>query len=244
MHFNIELGTDVAALGVWDAAAGEARRGVAGREECDADVAAAGVFILETGADGSYSSEFYIGEPVPEEKLRRARTVNREYLLRCGSGTLVAGGLEDYRSAKPQITDAGSRMAVPPGAYRLKVHVGESEDQVNEADLVTAVGADDYAYYQKVSGRQSLGCLGVFLAFFPAAALGWKFPSCLVFGLVTGVLGYFVAGFVISLDERYQRILRKVNEYPEKVPALIFELTRIGEEEAEAADLSGGRMRL
>lgn len=248
MRYQIDMDTDIAAIGVWDAEAGDGKRGFADNSTktqwaaWDEDVAATQLFVLETGSDGSYSAEFFIDEPVPADQLSLARTVNREYLLRCASGTLVAGGMEDYRSAKPKATDESSRMTVSPGPYRLRLHVGESEDQINEADLVTFVGAEDYAYYQKLSGRQSLGCLGVFLAFLPTVFFGANFWVCLIFGLVAGGVGYFLAGLLLTMNDRYQRVFRKVMEYHNRIPCLIFELTRI--DEADAASLTGGRMRL
>jgi hypothetical protein len=249
MYYRIELGTDVAKVGIWDAEAGNGElrpyadlKNSTQEAAWEEDTAAGRLFLIETGSDGSYNAEFYINEPVPADKLRLTRTVNREFLLRCPSGTLVAGGLEDYRMPNPRITGPDDGIPLPPGPYHLRLHVGDHDDRMNEADVVTAVGEADYAYYQKVHSRQSLGCLLVFTAFIPAIVAGWDFLACALFAIAAGAVGYMGAGFLMSLNDRYQRIADKVNAYHQQIPALVFELTPV--DEVIASKLEGGRVAL
>lgn len=247
MHHKIQVGTDVAAFGLWDHAANGLERITAlkykeMRALQDEDIAAGRLLVIDTGADGGGKAEVYVDERIPADNLKHLRTINREYLIRAGSGRLVLGGMEDYRSEKKRITGPDSQFNVEPGPYRVRLHVGEGADQVPETELIAAVGEADYQYHQRAANRPSLGCLGLFAGFIPVVLWGWSYPAALAFAIASAILGYWLGCMLLSMDERYRRVQQKLSNVYLDIPYFVLELERIDEE--TAAKLFGGRVEL
>src|SRR5688572_20003201 len=100
MYRRIEVGTDVAMIGVWDAARDATPRPWKSADELEAEAAEGHLFLLHTGADGGGPVDVYVDADVPVEVLTTLKPLGREFLVAAPSGRLVIGGVEDYRAVK------------------------------------------------------------------------------------------------------------------------------------------------
>jgi hypothetical protein len=251
MKFRIEAGSDVAMVGAWDASRNDSVLMTAWGKKFDQtleqDATAGDIFLIRLGGDAGGPIDIYVDSPIPNEVLAEMRAADDEFLLRVPSGRLIVGGVEDYRSAKPKITGPNSVVALPSGDYALRCYVATGEEGFTpptSRELKAALGADDYAYYNRISKLSLLGYLIVLL--FPVLAfpLGWKWALLIT---VVVFFGYFSVqeGFVVKRNARYQRISKQVNQLFGKAkekesPWFIFDLRRI----SESHNLKGGSIRM
>src|SRR5260221_12587956 len=127
MRTRIEAGTDIAMIGAWDAGRddGEPAKlsGKKFQAALNSDAEAGQLFFIQTGADGGGPVDVFVDEEIPPQLRRQIRLNPKEFLLRIGSGRMMVGGVEDYRSSQPRITGPDSVANIPAGDYELRCHV-------------------------------------------------------------------------------------------------------------------------
>jgi hypothetical protein len=249
MRTRIEAGTDIAMVGAWDVSRNEvplARLwGKEFTQTLEQDALAGHLFLVHTSADGGGPIDVLVDEDIPVGFRSQVSERPGEYLLIVSSGRLMVGGVEDYRSGKPQITVARRVAMIPPGAYLLKCFVGEEEtisSSPSQGELKHAVGADDFQYYSRMERWSHLGFLTLLL--FPALwpMLGWKISAEIT---AVAVLAYFnvLERLFLKRNVRYQRIKQLVNDVylkasANEAPTFIFQLRTI----SDVAGLKGGSL--
>lgn len=249
MKVRIEAGSDIAQLGVWDAARQtdvlSQNKVKARKQALQADATNGVLFIIDTGADGNDTIDFYFEESPPPDLIRNFRQVGEERLLVIASGRINVDGLEYYRT--PLETASMSNLVeLPAGDYGITCWVNTDEEipaGPSEEALRAAIGEADRHYYRQRNRHTGLGCLGILL--FPVLwpSLGWKWSlalACVV------VLGWFhVREWWLKRDTRYQTALQKHQELMGKHatdgPAtMILVLRRLTDRDG----LTGGSVRV
>ena len=148
MHTRIDVGTDIARIGVWDPA--HERHDLRTARYADyeaglqAEARAGRLFFVNTGADGEYPIELYVDEEPPVADLQLYTLREGEFLICSQSGRLMAGGLEDFVSDTKQITSEEDHFEVAPGMYALSVY--ELQEEEFDRRLPEFIGPEDYAY--------------------------------------------------------------------------------------------------
>jgi hypothetical protein len=239
MKARIETGTDIAMLGAWDRSRNEKPLEKQWGKEFDqfleADANAGEVFVIHTGADCGGPVDVLIDEQIPQEFRDQMSVLPGEFLLRVPSGRLVVGGIEDYRSAKPKITDSNTSEAqIPAGDYGVQAYIGPEENipvTPSKAELKRLLGEEDFRYYNRVEKQ---GCLGYLtLLLFPVLwpVIGWMFAAGLTALVVIGFF-YVREELFLRRNERYRRINTAVNDAYVKAgakstPIFVFRLRRV-----------------
>ena len=181
---RINAGTDIACVGIWDAALPPSKRSIEGE-----------ILPIHTSADGSYVLQILVDEPFVPPQEQRFETLEREFGLHLGSGSAIVGGCEDFRNPRPQITSAEDRIRVEPSWYRTRVHINQTDVDLIEGLTHTAaekaLTPEEYARYRQlgtyVRTSWSLGMVAV--------ALG--IGSLLIRG-VTGLAGGALAVLLMA----------------------------------------------
>ena len=211
-----------------------------------ADAESGRAFVIETGGDGGGGVDVYVDEPLPELKLPGLRRCGGEHLLHLPSGQLLVGGAEDHRSANPGITDATSIVRVPPGDYAIAcfAHDGETSGDFDASKLPAVLGVADHAYYKRISRLSLCGYALILVFFLLRPEWGWKWSLAATVALVAGYF-WVQEEWVLKRNERYQSILRRVNEHfkasnASSTPTLILSLRRVTDEPT----LRGGVVKL
>jgi hypothetical protein len=190
MKARVEVGTDIAQIGAWDASRNDGafdkisfkRWRASLREDTEAGL----LFVLNTGADGGGPIDLYIDESIPESALKDNDRLKGEFLVRVPTGKLIVGGVEDYRYSKRNITGSDSVVSIPAGDYQIQCYAPKVDegtfDGVWNAVLKETIGVDDYDYWRKREKTAALGCLP--FALFPALAyaLNWKIALAIAIG--------------------------------------------------------------
>ncbi|NPC72614.1 hypothetical protein HPP05_22930 [Corallococcus exiguus] len=229
---RIHAGTDIACVGVWDAGLPLAKRAIEGTALKES-AARGEVLVIDTSADGRYLLQIHVDEPFVPSPGQRFDTVGNELGLHLGSGTAMAGGCEDFRNPRPQITSAGDRFHVEPSWYRVRVHLNQTEgsdeeEQRAHEEAARALTSEELARYLRLGKALRTGWLVAVVAV--AAVLATVvFQAALTLG-VLGALVAAAAGWSIlrlkrggydALHLRYQRALMAA--YP---PEIVLELDR------------------
>lgn len=253
MKARVEAGTDVAKIGAWDASRNEAVAAKHWGKEWDSileeDTARGDLFLIYTGADGGGPVDVYCDAEVPLDAQAHTRLITGEFLIRVPTGRLVVGGVEDYRSDKPQITSEESIVQIPGGNYSLRCFVandseGESGLGISYAsEMKKALTSDDYRYSQRMTNRGLLTYLTLLL--YPIIAIPFNWMIALPTTLVALMGAVYIHEQALKRDARYQHIKKIENEAFRRVrqneaPAMIFELRRL----EEATNLKGGSVWL
>lgn len=235
MPQRIEIGTDIAAIGVWDPAherhdLGRAKHAVF-LSELETEAHAARLFFINTFADGGYLTDIYVDDSPDSDHLALYSTVEREFLIESRSGQLIAGGIEDFIDSHKKITSDDHRFNVSPGFYALRLH--EFEEEKYLARLRDHIGADDYDYYQNKSEGTPWGCLlFVVSIIFLIAKMKMMFVGALV---IWGI--YVMIRFRLrAADSRLRDISIRVKEFEVQFPSLIYILRRV----SGASGIKGG----
>jgi hypothetical protein len=238
---RIDVGTDVAMIGAWDASRADASPGQAASQALHAEAEQGDLFLIETRADGGGPVELYLDEEVPPHLREDLHAMPRDFLLRLPSGRLVVGGVEDYRSTKaPVTTDQSQAIAMAAGEYRLRCFIrSDSEDEApaSEGELEKLVGAGRLARYDRMN---KLGCLTgpATLLLFPALVLplGWK----LALGItaVVFIAYWHVLERILRLSADYRELREIVPQFRADTerPTFVLQLLRI----QEGDDVKGG----
>ncbi|MBN8228042.1 hypothetical protein JYK02_11035 [Corallococcus macrosporus] len=240
---RIHAGTDIACVGLWDAGLPSAERSIEGKA-LEASAARGEVLAIDTSADGGYILQIHVDEPFVPAPGQRFDTVGNELGLHLGSGTAMAGGCEDFRNPRPQITSAGDRFQVEPSWYRVRVHLnrmeGPEEEQRAHEEAARALSSEELARYHRLGKSLRTGWLIAVLSV--AALMASVFFQA---ARALGVLGALVAAAAgwsllrikrsdyVSLHLRYQRALDAAY-----APDIVLELHQT------TGPLSGGTVAL
>lgn len=213
MRLRLVAGSDIARLGVWDAArlpdSPPHRRTPVHQAEIQADANNGVLYIIETGADGTDTIDLYVDECPPPGLIRHFCQIGEKRLLVVASGKIRVDGLEYYR-APPETTPLANLVELPSGDYGITCWANTEEEVSggpSEEALRAAMGEAEHLYYRRRHRHTGLGCLGLLL--FPVLWpwLGWKW-SLAIAGVV--VLGWFhFREWWLKRDLRFQAARRK-----------------------------------
>ena len=126
MRKRIDIGTDIARIGVWDPAFERHDLSVARfadyEDGLEAEASAGRLFFVLTNADGGYPADVYTDELPDQDTLALYRSADRRYLIRCSSGRMIAGGVEDFVSSQKVSTSANDEFSLQPGSYAIQFY--------------------------------------------------------------------------------------------------------------------------
>jgi hypothetical protein len=155
----------------------------------------------------------------------------------------MVGGVEDFRSAHPQITGEGSIIAIPGGDYAVTCFITKDPESTSgaptERQLKAVLGEGDYRYYRRSAVAGLWGYVGFLLVPFLWPITGW------MWALGTGILVvYCHIGIQDKLRERnvrYQAVKRRAEEVWQQAarsaaPTFVLVMRRI----ADRGKLQGG----
>ena len=230
------MGTDIATVGVWDPAETYPDKPADTQTFIQEQAKAGRLFYIQTGADGGYPTDFYVGEQPDPEVLELYIRYSPSYLIESRSGRLLAGGLEDFANPKPQITSSDDELVVIPGRYALSLYE-VSEDKHLER-LGEHIGKEDMDYYGKRCDRGCTGCClfyAIALLMLPVCWVlmdwwPWLFWVAAMFPLI-GTAYLLLSSRRLDADTRFKDIAQRIASFSEQYPALIcvLETSRPGE---------------
>ncbi|GJM07833.1 MAG: hypothetical protein DHS20C11_01090 [Lysobacteraceae bacterium] len=164
MKQRIDVGTDVARVGVWDASCADdplPELGIGQLADVIAEDAKRGrVFLLQLGGDWGGSVDVYVDSSVCDEHSGAMERLPGKFLVSAPTGQIVVGGAEDYRRAEPGITSESSVVELPVGdysveCYELKSGHHEYPDGPSFEEVKKDVGAEAYEYYERFNKGSS-----------------------------------------------------------------------------------------
>ena len=126
MHKRMDMGTDIAAVGVWDPGIDHTAMPDGYRASIayiEAQARAGQLFYINTGGDGGYPVDIYLNEQPDPDTLSLYNSPDRAFLITSQTGRLIAGGLEDFGNPKPQITNLADIVTT---AQRLVSYLNKS----------------------------------------------------------------------------------------------------------------------
>lgn len=236
MAIRIDIGTDIATIGVWDPMRERHDLKTAKFADFEAGIQSeaenAKLFFINTGADGSYLTDVYVDEEPSVELLSVYVAVTREFLISSESGRLVASGVEDFVSDSKQISSDKDHFRVTPGLYALKVYQRD-EDKLT-ARLRDHLGAEDYGYYE----RKYSGTPWGFILFVLAAAASMLSRQWLLVAVlfIVWVIYSVIRPCITAVDKRFRDIANRVEEFDTRFPPFIYVLRSV----PEAGGIRGG----
>lgn len=221
MKFETEIGTDIAMIGIWDADVPVGKIPFKRRmQELSKDGQDGRLLRVDTSDDGDYHiCVVSTHEELQEFNLDAYAEIKNEFFLRSQSGNFIAGGVEDYRNGKPQITSKDDQFRLEPGAYRVRVYVhNEDEEQISKR-VAVETGDEDLRYYEDRRSGCGIAIAGIALGIGGGYIWTWwlLLPAIL---LALGAVTYFSR--LNSADERMQRVEQAFREYEKAHPAVIF----------------------
>ena len=231
MPKRIELGTDIATIGVWDPARERHDLNSAKyrdyQSSLQSEAEAGRLFFINTSADGGYLTDIYVDQTPDPDLLNVYSTVDRDFLVVSESGRFIAGGIEDFVSKTKRITSREDDFSVAPGAYALSLHELLEDKMIDR--LRHHIGEEDYAYYVAKSGGIAWGCLLFVLATIFLFAKLWV-VSLSLFAVWVGYL--VVRSRVRAADDRFGKIAMRVEAFDELFPVFIFVLRKLSDSTA------------
>ena len=236
MKTRIQVGTDVAMIGIWDASRSEIFPGSKQNSSLsflENEAIKGHLFFVLTGGDCGGSVDLYIDSNMPEESRKRSKQLGREFLLSVPSGKAVVGGVEDYGSKTPKITSPDSVISVPPGDFAVSCfRIEETEDDPSPyALLEKRVGREETKYFEKTNKLAMLIGFSTLLSFpFLGYFFGWKwalFASGFIF-----IASFHVMERMFKSSARYQSLSKQYEEalkesQQQGLPLFVFELRPI-----------------
>jgi len=235
MRKRVEVGTDIAMIGVWDPA--HERHDLKKAKYADyeaslrSEAQSGRLFYINTGGDCGYPVDIIIDEATDAEVLSVYSQVSRDFLVISKSGRLVAGGVEDFVNVEKQITSPDDEISVPAGRYGLTLY--QLNDDKYAENLRAAIGADDLDYYEKRWSGVPWGCL-MFIIGIVILVLQFWFVAIGFFALLAAYM--FVRSRARASDVRYQEVSKRIGEHQERFTELMFVLRRLD----DSSDLEGG----
>ena len=229
--FITEAGTDVAMLGIWDADAPTDDVGKSNYKDyqaiLDADARDGKLIYINTYSDGGYPMGIVADRAaLPSGVLDGYDAVDRALFIHTPTGRLVVGGLEDYRSSKPQITSEKDVFEVDPGIYQASAYQLIDDEERIIDELKRQVGEDEYEYYS----TRPTGCLAASFLI-PAglvASVFWSWWAMLIaFVLSIGYAAYRTKAN--TQDERFMAVKSVADEWDAAHPVILFVLEKVEE---------------
>lgn len=234
----IDIGTDVATIGIWDPACERHDLASASRKNYQAgletEAEAGRLFFINTFADGSYPALIFADDVPSVESLSLHDSSNRLFRINCNSGRLIAGGIEDFVNRRKSITTIAGSFSLPPGSYSIQLFVRSEERLTNK--LRAELGEEDYCYYVKKAEETPWGC-AIAISMVPAAMLLWAGHWEIACSVL--ILGFVVALFrrrTQKTDLRYQILAERAESLDHECPPFIYLLKSI----PESSGLTGG----
>ncbi|MFO0977809.1 MAG: hypothetical protein U0996_15505 [Planctomycetaceae bacterium] len=238
MRKRIDMGTDIAAIGVWDPS--RERHDLASAKYSDlqagleADANAGHLFFIRTSADGGYPADFYVDELPSAEVLALYDSPDRRFLIHSSSGRLIAGGLEDFISSSKLITSANDEFSLSPGSYAIQFC--DICDDKLQALLREKLGDSDYQYYCDRAERLPWGCSVAVAVVATLVLLLMRFWFAAGLALSLGIVYSLYRRRKQSADLRFKDIADTVREIEEMFPPFLCILHRADRSE----DVAGG----
>ena len=243
MKARIEAATDVAMTGPWDAQRNatpfSAAELASHLEALERDAVEGHLFLIHTGGDIGGAIDVYVEEAAPAAVRDRFTAIAGPILIALPSGTLMVGGVEDYRTGRAGTSAAGGTIEVPTGDYALRCSAAADPERepASESALRTIVSPADIKYYDRIT-RQ--GCLGgvLTLLLFPLLAFAFGWPAALVITAVTFLAFFPLLAAGLKRNARYQRLhaIVPVFRLQHADPLFVIELHRV----ESRAGLTGG----
>lgn len=228
MPKRIDIGTDIATIGVWDPAHErhdlKTVKFAAFEAGLQSEARNARLFFINTGADGGYLTDFYVNEEPDAELLAVYSMGEREYLITSESGNLIAGGIEDFVRQTKQITSDEDRLVVSPGLYAIRVYELIEERLVER--IRSHIGEEDYNYYEQRWAGVPWGCLIFAAAVLLLFAKLW-FASVALF--LTWVAYLVVTSRLRAADQRFQDISQRISAFDTQYPPFIYVLRSVSD---------------
>lgn len=235
MPIRIEMGTDIAMVGVWDPGEDDSELTGDYLAFIESEAKAGRLFFINTGADGGYAVDVYLEQQPAPEELDLYTEYDRAYLIKSRSGRLIAGGVEDYGKSKPGITSESDELALTPGHYALRFF--ELDEDRYLTGLSEHIGEQDMAYYSSQLGGCGTGCL-LFVAALVSGAISWVLTDVLPWLwfvpavlFVIGVVYLTVRSRALAKDQRFQEIASRIEAHEERYPGFIFVLRLVSDED-------------
>jgi len=244
MPTRIDMGTDVAMVGLWDPAHEVMDPQKVPYEDIlaflQSEAQAGRLFYINTGGDGSYPTDVYVDEQPDAELLGAYALRGRAFLIESKSGRLIAGGLEDFASSRPQITSDKDAFAVEPGRYALCFYELDQEKVLEQ--IKSHFVAGDLEYYESRHVGCMTGCL-LFVAALVLMMLSWVLAGMLpwLWMVAVGCLVLWAVNIIVrqrrlAADEKYHDIARRIEAFYARFSSLIFVLERV----SPTDDIQGG----
>lgn len=229
---RIDLGTDIAMIGVWDPTQTFPELRSAKYADYIAtlhtEAEAGRLFFINTGGDGGCPADIYVNERPNAEHLSLYETPDRAFLIESRSGRLIVGGLEDYGANKRQITTEEDEFSVKPGRYKLRFYFRDEEKY--GASFEKHIGRDDLDYHLSRFDCCTSGCL-LFIFVLVLSVASWVLAAMFPWlWMATAGVAMLGVGYItlrnrsLAKDERYQDISQRIAEYEARFPGMIFVL--------------------
>jgi hypothetical protein len=234
MKARVDAGTDVAMIGAWDASRNASPFTAAERTDhlktLERDASEGLLFLIHTGGDGGGPMDVYIDETAPPAVRARIKLIAENARLSVPTGTLIVGGVEDYRSDESRLTGPGSVIQLPAGDYALRCFVPKDPEQEPSAEqrLREVVPVDDINYYDRINSRGcAAGALTLLLFPILAVAIDWRIALAITAAVF---LSFFpLRERILKRNARYQRLNAIIprTRLEQADPTFVLELTRL-----------------
>lgn len=180
------------------------------------------LFFLDGEDERLFKLLIAVDEDVSDLPGHRFARLSGSFVLPVPSGELHVsdGGARDGGGARV--------LAIPPGDYAVSIlgldTAAGLDGEAFDAEQISAVGARDWRYHQRVDWLAPLGCLPLVVAGVVILIYRWSFVS-LVAGLV-GVLG-LLPRWALKRTGRYRAIQKRLRDLEASQPHFALELRRV-----------------
>lgn len=168
--FEIETGTDVAAIAIGDPTTLAELRSSTGREVEDrrhAAVADGSLWRADTGADGAYLIHLFVNEDPSPALSRFLRDPQVVPVFRIPSGRLLVAGEELVVTSQSieKYPHMGREVRVPPGAYELTAfRVDPDRDDAIEEKFAAAAAPSEKRAWERGNALPAICVAGTIVA--------------------------------------------------------------------------------
>jgi hypothetical protein len=180
------------------------------------------LFFLDGEDERQFKLLVVVDEDVSELPAHRFARLSGSFVLPVPSGELLVsdGGARDRGGARV--------LGIPPGDYAVSVLGLDAASGLDakafDAEQISAVGAADWRYHQRVVWLAPLGCLPLVAAGVVILISRWSLVS-LVAGLA-GALGV-LPHWILRTTPRYRAVETRLRELEESHPHFALELRQV-----------------
>lgn len=159
MRARVQVSTDVASLGIWDAGNREAGlEALAGRGDA---------VIVRMGRDCGGAVEVVVDEPIPADRIDETDPIAGERTVNVRSGEVVIDGIEYFDTKTPAASEPPSAVRLPNGTYLARVRVLKDEDTLpepaSEREIRRILGDAEVDYFESATRRALLSGVSTLL---------------------------------------------------------------------------------